>query len=397
MGSARRLGMTASWAFQSLAFHRTRTLLTVAAVGLATALAAEHSRLPVRGTSDPSVTTSIPWRYQILVTGKGCPHEAATLILRGGSIPMYIREEVYRHIAEQPEVKDATRFFMQTVPDRGESSHQLYVGIDENFLALKPGVEFQRGKWFSGALADEAILGFNVAEYRRLGIGDTIGVKGRTFSVRGILDKLGTPGRWNGLPAPGGEPGPVRAAGPPHRDRNPPARHGRCRPLHRTSVRHSVAAGGADVPGAGGDPQHPEGSAGPAAGLRGGLPRRRPHGGVQRRPHHGERADSGNGGAAGAGMPGLDPLPARLGRVPAAQPGRRGRRSGAHPGAAGGRRVGRALHPHLRSGGNGGGREPGNPPRQRRRRRGSLSSRGSLSRPQVLPRFSPDFDPGGAA
>ena len=31
-----------------------------------------------------------------------------------------------------------------------------------------------------------------MAEYRRLGIGDTIGVKGRTFSVRGILDKLGT-------------------------------------------------------------------------------------------------------------------------------------------------------------------------------------------------------------
>ncbi|MCY3735432.1 MAG: ABC transporter permease [Gemmatimonadaceae bacterium] len=191
MGLARRLRMIASWAFQALAFHRTRTLLTIAAVGLATALVASilGFQAGYRQSLDHNIDSM---GYQILVTGKGCPHEAATLILRGGSIPMYIREEVFRHIVEQPEVKDATRFFMQAVPDRGGSSHQLHVGIDESFLALKPGVGFQRGEWFSGALADEAILGFNVAEYLRLGIGDTIGVKGRSFSVRGILDKLGT-------------------------------------------------------------------------------------------------------------------------------------------------------------------------------------------------------------
>ena len=191
MGSVQRLHIIASWAFQSLTFHKTRTFLTIVAVGLATATMA--SILGFQSGYEQSLNHNIDsMGYQILVTGKGCPHEAATLILRGGSIPMYIREEVYRHIVAQPEVKDATRFFMQTLPDREASSHQLYVGIDENFLALKPGVGFQRGEWFSGALADEAILGFNVAEFHRLGIGDTIEVRSRTFTVRGILDKLGT-------------------------------------------------------------------------------------------------------------------------------------------------------------------------------------------------------------
>jgi putative ABC transport system permease protein len=99
---------------------------------------------------------------------------------------------VYRHIVEQPEVEDSTRFFMQSVPAADGQSHQLYTGIDDRFLELKPGVEFQRGEWFTSPLADEVILGFNVAEYRRLGIGDEIEVRGRRLGVRGILDKLAT-------------------------------------------------------------------------------------------------------------------------------------------------------------------------------------------------------------
>lgn len=185
------LRMVVSWAVQALLFHRTRTLLTVTGVGLATALLA--STLSFQAGYERSLKRNVDaMGYQILVTGKGCPHEAATLILRGGSIPMYIREEVYRDIVSQPEVQDATRFFMQTVPLPEKGAHQLYVGIDERFLLLKPGVSFQRGSWFSSEEADEAILGFNVAEYHRLGLGDEISVQGRKLVVRGILDKLGS-------------------------------------------------------------------------------------------------------------------------------------------------------------------------------------------------------------
>jgi putative ABC transport system permease protein len=183
--------IVAAWAFQALMFHRTRTLLTVLGVALATALLA--STLGFQAGYERSLKHNIDaMGYQVLVTGKGCPHEAATLILRGGSIPMYIPEEVYEDIVRQPEVRDATRFFMQSVPREEEGAHQLYVGIDDRFLQLKPSVAFQRGEWFSTETADEAILGFNVAEYRRLGVGDTIAVQGRELIVRGVLDKLGT-------------------------------------------------------------------------------------------------------------------------------------------------------------------------------------------------------------
>jgi len=186
-----RFRMIISWAVQGLLYYRTRALFTTVGIALATALLG--STLAFQTGYERSLKRNIDsLGYQILVTGKGCPHEAATLILRGGSIPMYIREEVYQDIVSRPGVQDATRFLMQVVPGVEAGTHQLYVGIDEHFLELKPGVAFQRGEWFSSEIADEAILGFNVAEYRRLGVGDEIQAQGRTFVVRGILDKLGT-------------------------------------------------------------------------------------------------------------------------------------------------------------------------------------------------------------
>ncbi|MCZ6597934.1 MAG: ABC transporter permease [Planctomycetota bacterium] len=186
-----RPALIASWALQSFVFHRTRSLLAVLAVALATALVV--SALAFQSGYERSLERNVDaLGYQILVTGKGCPHEAATLILRGGSIPMYVRDEVYRHVVAQPEVKDATRFFMQSVPNEEEGSRQLYVGVDDDFLRLKPAVTFQRGAWFSSELADEAILGFNVAEYRRLGLGDGIEVQRRELTVVGVLDRQGT-------------------------------------------------------------------------------------------------------------------------------------------------------------------------------------------------------------
>lgn len=183
--------MVVSWAWQSLVFHKIRSLLTIFGIGLATGLLA--STLSFQAGYERSLKRNIDaMGYQILVTGKGCPHEAATLILRGGSIPMYIQEPLYQRIVRDPDVQDHTRFLMQTVPDAREASHQLYMGIDANFLRLKPNVKFQRGGWFRSDLADEAIVGYNVAEYRRLQLGSEIEVQGRKVVVCGVLDKMGT-------------------------------------------------------------------------------------------------------------------------------------------------------------------------------------------------------------
>ena len=179
------------WAVQAVLFHRVRSVLTVAAIGLASALL--MSTLGFNRGYERALKHNIDaMGYQILVTGKGCPHEAATLILRGGTIPMYVTQRVADEIAARPEVQDTTLFLIQAAAQGDGKATQVYTGIDDRFLKLKPDVTFQRGQWFSSSEANEAILGFNVAEYRRLSLGDVIEVKGVRVTVRGILDKLGT-------------------------------------------------------------------------------------------------------------------------------------------------------------------------------------------------------------
>lgn len=179
------------WALLAAAFHRLRSALSIVAIGLASALLT--STLAFHQGYAASLKRDISaMGYQILVTGKGCPHEAATLIMRGGTIPMYVPQEVAEHLARQPEVLDTTRFLMQSESLPDGKSFLVYIGIDEQFLRLKPGLTFQRGGWFSSTAAPEAIVGYNVAEYRRLSLGDTIRVKGTALTVRAILDKLGT-------------------------------------------------------------------------------------------------------------------------------------------------------------------------------------------------------------
>jgi putative ABC transport system permease protein len=162
-------------------------------IGVGVATAMMISALAIGHGYEQSLARNIDaMGYQVLVTGKGCPHEAATLILRGGSIPMYIDERVHRHIAADPDVSDTTRFFMQSLPGDAPGSFQLYTGIDDHFLELKPHVTFQRGEWFDSDASEQAILGYNVAEFKRLDVGDDVVVFNRRLSVCGILDKLGT-------------------------------------------------------------------------------------------------------------------------------------------------------------------------------------------------------------
>lgn len=179
------------WAVQAVLFHRARSLLTVGAIGMASALL--MSTLGFNRGYERALKHNIDsMGYQILVTGKGCPHEAATLILRGGTIPMYVTQRVADRIAAQPEVQDTTLFLIQAVPGTDGKSTTVFTGIDEKFLKLKPSVTFQRGGWFSSSDAQEAVIGYNVADYRRLKLGDEIEVRGYKLRICGVLDNMGS-------------------------------------------------------------------------------------------------------------------------------------------------------------------------------------------------------------
>ena len=60
--------------------------------------------------------------YQIMVMAKGCPYEAATMMLQGGAGLRYIEEDVVKSIEARPEVDKVTPILMQAFfdPNKGD-------------------------------------------------------------------------------------------------------------------------------------------------------------------------------------------------------------------------------------------------------------------------------------
>jgi ABC-type lipoprotein release transport system permease subunit len=89
--------------------------------------------------------------FQVLVTAKGCPYEAATLMLKGGTGLRYISESVVKTILEHPEVEAITPMLMQAVfdPNKGESGGiTAYLGIaPATYPRMKSFLKFKQGAW----------------------------------------------------------------------------------------------------------------------------------------------------------------------------------------------------------------------------------------------------------
>ncbi|MBI4161335.1 MAG: ABC transporter permease [Acidobacteria bacterium] len=181
-----------AWSVQSLLHRRLRSGLSVLEIGMAMALLVGVMGF-YRGYRSALAHNIDRLGYQILVTAKGCPYEAATLVLRGGVIPMYMEALLAEEIAARPEVAAITRFLMQAEPGEEEGHRmQMFLGVDDEFLRMKPWLEFQRGGWFTSPAADEMILGYNVAQEWRADIGDVLTLRRREFRVQGVLDRSGT-------------------------------------------------------------------------------------------------------------------------------------------------------------------------------------------------------------
>ncbi len=172
--------------------HRTRSALTISGVALSVCVLV--SLLGLGTGYRTSLIHSIDrLGYHVLVTSKGCPYEAATLLMQGGVIPMYMDEAIHREILRDADVATATRLFLGSLPVHREG-FSLITGIEDSFLEMKPWLTFQRGEWFGEGATDEVILGYSVAAYYRKNIGDDfpLGGMGQTFRVRGIFDRSGT-------------------------------------------------------------------------------------------------------------------------------------------------------------------------------------------------------------
>jgi putative ABC transport system permease protein len=184
-------------AYKNLLRKKSRSGLTI--VGIALAAWVLISLLGFNKGYEASLNSDIDnLGFQMLVTAKGCPYEAATLMLKGGTGLRYMKADIADSIAKQPEVDKVTPMMMQAIfdPNKGESGGiTAFLGVDPaTFPAMKKILEFKQGAWFTDPNAYQAVLGYEAAELEQREVGDKylIPEKNVEVSVVGILKRSGT-------------------------------------------------------------------------------------------------------------------------------------------------------------------------------------------------------------
>ena len=184
-------------AYKNLLRKKVRSLLTL--VGIALSSWVLVSLLGFNLGYERSLNKDIDnMGFQLMVMAKGCPYEAATLMLKGGTGLRYMKESVMEEIAREPEIERITPILMSAVfdPNKGENGGIAgYFGVDaRSFAELKPYLKFRQGSWFSDPNGYETVMGFEAAELEQREVGDLILMpeKNVTFKVVGILERTGT-------------------------------------------------------------------------------------------------------------------------------------------------------------------------------------------------------------
>ena len=184
-------------AYKNLLRKKTRSLLTV--VGIALSAWVLVSLLGFNRGYESALNTDIDnMGFQVLVAAKGCPYEAATLMLKGGTGLRYMKQSILQDILKHPEVDKVTPMLMAAVfdPNKGENGGiSAYLGVDPaTFPSMKTFLKFKQGAWFTNPDAREAVIGFEAAELEQREVGDTLLIpeKNVELKVVGVLARSGT-------------------------------------------------------------------------------------------------------------------------------------------------------------------------------------------------------------
>ena len=184
-------------AYKNLLRKRVRSLLTL--IGIALSAWVLVSLLGFNHGYETSLNKDIDnMGFQLMIMAKGCPYEAATMMLKGGTGLKYMKESIVDDVAKEPEVEKTTPILMAAVfdPNKGESGGIAgYFGIEpKSFSEMKPFLKFRQGGWFTEENGYEAVMGYEAAELEQREVGDMILIpeKNVQFKVVGILDRTGT-------------------------------------------------------------------------------------------------------------------------------------------------------------------------------------------------------------
>ncbi len=183
--------------YKNLLRKKTRSILTIIGVGLSAWVLA--SLMGFNQGYEASLNRDIDnMGFQVLVTAKGCPYEAATLMLKGGTGLRYMKESITNLVLVNPEVDKVTPMLMHAVfdPNKGESGGMsAYLGVDpETFPKMKSFLEFKQGKWFTDSKALEVVMGYEAAELEQREAGDILLIPDKNIELKvvGILKRTGT-------------------------------------------------------------------------------------------------------------------------------------------------------------------------------------------------------------
>src|SRR5690348_10412268 len=98
-------------AIKNLRRRPVRTVLTAAGVGLAVAVGVSLGgfMLGYRGAIDRSINML---GFQVMIMAKGCPYEAATMMLKGGTGLLYLPADTYEKVRTDPDIETITPIFI---------------------------------------------------------------------------------------------------------------------------------------------------------------------------------------------------------------------------------------------------------------------------------------------
>ena len=168
-----------------------RTSLTIA--GVAIAIAVLFSLLAFNAGYEKQLSGELgSMGINMLAVPKGCPYEAASLIIHGGVIPKYLSYDDLEHVRNIDGVEIASPMLLQQF-FKDDKPHIVYgINIDDQKL-LKPWWKVE-GRYFTKEEDGVMVVGRSLAEKENLKVGQVLEFTSAKVptTIVGILERTGT-------------------------------------------------------------------------------------------------------------------------------------------------------------------------------------------------------------
>lgn len=182
-------------AAKNLLRRRGRTLLTV--LGVAIAITVLFSLLSLNSGYEKQLNKEVTsMGIHILAVPKGCPYEAASLVMHGGVIPKYLSATDLWNVTNIDGIELATPMLMHQFIRRdnqtGKDAAHIVFGIEiDEIRELKPWWKVQ-GRYFTNNETQVMLVGRGLADKENLTVGMVLPAGPfKNFTIIGILDRTG--------------------------------------------------------------------------------------------------------------------------------------------------------------------------------------------------------------